>query len=135
MDGLNTAVVPRGYQVYAWPRSATRSQGATAAGRGACPARLTRVAPGATRNPAGSSQALPEEPEHAANDFSLQSLALARLQEAPKYGSAARGGASRLLMVQPWPLAAWPAVPTSFLLCRDDRMFPPAFPRRGVWSA
>jgi pimeloyl-ACP methyl ester carboxylesterase len=26
--------------------------------------------------------------------------------------------------LQPWPLEAWPDVPTRFLLCRDDRMFP-----------
>ena len=32
----------------------------------------------------------------------------------------------------PWPLAAWPDVPTRFLLCRDDRFFPPAFQRRVV---
>jgi pimeloyl-ACP methyl ester carboxylesterase len=25
---------------------------------------------------------------------------------------------------QPWPLEAWPEVPTRFLLCRQDRMFP-----------
>lgn len=25
---------------------------------------------------------------------------------------------------EPWPLEAWPDVPTSFLLCRDDRLFP-----------
>jgi pimeloyl-ACP methyl ester carboxylesterase len=25
---------------------------------------------------------------------------------------------------QPWPLDAWPDVPTRFLLCRDDRLFP-----------
>jgi pimeloyl-ACP methyl ester carboxylesterase len=31
----------------------------------------------------------------------------------------------------PWPLAAWPAVPTRFVLCRDDRMFPAAW-LRGV---
>ena len=29
----------------------------------------------------------------------------------------------------PWPLDAWPDVPTRFLLCRDDRFFPPAFLR------
>ncbi len=29
----------------------------------------------------------------------------------------------------PWPLDAWPDVPTGFLLCRDDRFFPPAFLR------
>jgi pimeloyl-ACP methyl ester carboxylesterase len=25
---------------------------------------------------------------------------------------------------EPWPLDAWPDVPTRFLVCRDDRMFP-----------
>jgi pimeloyl-ACP methyl ester carboxylesterase len=25
---------------------------------------------------------------------------------------------------EPWPLAAWPKVPTRFLLCRNDRIFP-----------
>jgi pimeloyl-ACP methyl ester carboxylesterase len=33
---------------------------------------------------------------------------------------------------QPWPLAAWPNVPTRFLLCRDDRFFPAEFQRRMV---
>lgn len=32
----------------------------------------------------------------------------------------------------PWPLAAWPDVPTRFLLCRHDRLFPPDFQRRVV---
>ncbi len=32
----------------------------------------------------------------------------------------------------PWPLEAWPDVPTRFLLGRDDRFFPPAFLRRVV---
>src|SRR5262249_50039405 len=31
---------------------------------------------------------------------------------------------------KPWPLRAWPAVPTRFLLCRDDRFFPAQFMRR-----
>ncbi len=30
----------------------------------------------------------------------------------------------------PWPLAAWPEVPTSVLICRDDRVFPAPFSRR-----
>jgi hypothetical protein len=30
----------------------------------------------------------------------------------------------------PWPLAAWPDVPTRVLLCRGDRFFPAAFVRR-----
>jgi pimeloyl-ACP methyl ester carboxylesterase len=33
---------------------------------------------------------------------------------------------------RPWPLAALPAVPTRFLLCRDDRFFPADFQRRVV---
>jgi pimeloyl-ACP methyl ester carboxylesterase len=33
---------------------------------------------------------------------------------------------------KPWPLASWPAVPTKFLLCRDDRFFPAEFQRRVV---
>jgi pimeloyl-ACP methyl ester carboxylesterase len=30
----------------------------------------------------------------------------------------------------PWPLQSWPAVPTKFVLCKDDRVFPAAFMRR-----
>lgn len=33
---------------------------------------------------------------------------------------------------KPWPLPAWPNVPTRFLLCRHDRFFPPEFQRRVV---
>lgn len=29
-----------------------------------------------------------------------------------------------------WPLEAWPDVPTRFVLCRDDRVFPANFLRR-----
>lgn len=32
----------------------------------------------------------------------------------------------------PWPLDAWPDVPTRFVLCTEDRFFPPAFFRRLV---
>jgi pimeloyl-ACP methyl ester carboxylesterase len=31
---------------------------------------------------------------------------------------------------EPWPLEAWPDVPTRYLLCRDDRMFSAAWARR-----
>jgi pimeloyl-ACP methyl ester carboxylesterase len=31
---------------------------------------------------------------------------------------------------EPWPLEAWPDVPTRYLLCRDDRMFPAEWARR-----
>jgi pimeloyl-ACP methyl ester carboxylesterase len=33
---------------------------------------------------------------------------------------------------EPWPLKAWPEVPTRFLLCRHDRMFPAKWLRRVV---
>lgn len=33
---------------------------------------------------------------------------------------------------KPWPLDAWPHVPTRFLLCRQDRFFPAEFQRRVV---
>lgn len=32
-------------------------------------------------------------------------------------------------MGEPWPLDAWPDVPIRFLLCRDDRFFPPDWMR------
>jgi pimeloyl-ACP methyl ester carboxylesterase len=35
-------------------------------------------------------------------------------------------------MSDPWPLAAWPDVPTRFLQARDDRFFPLEFQRRVV---
>ena len=35
---------------------------------------------------------------------------------------------------EPWPLAAWPDVPTRYLLCRNDRLFPPSWVRRVVQS-
>ena len=33
---------------------------------------------------------------------------------------------------EPWPLSAWPNVPTRFLLCRKDRLFPAKWLRRVV---
>jgi pimeloyl-ACP methyl ester carboxylesterase len=40
-----------------------------------------------------------------------------------------RGQAAKPLE-EPWPLAAWPDVPTRYLLCRDDRMFTADWARR-----
>jgi len=37
---------------------------------------------------------------------------------------------SEARMGEPWPLDAWPDVPTRVLLCRDDRLFPAPFVRR-----
>jgi pimeloyl-ACP methyl ester carboxylesterase len=33
---------------------------------------------------------------------------------------------------EPWPLEEWPDVPTRYLLCRDDRLFPAEWTRRVV---
>jgi hypothetical protein len=46
----------------------------------------------------------------------------------------ARGelGQSDTPFEKPWPLDAWPDVPTKFLLCREDRFFPAEFLRRVV---
>lgn len=41
-------------------------------------------------------------------------------------------GESEAAYGRPWPLAAWPAVPTRFVLCTDDRFFPAEFMRRVV---
>jgi len=38
-------------------------------------------------------------------------------------------GQSDTWMAAPWPLDAWPDVPTKFGVCRDDRFFPPDFLR------
>jgi pimeloyl-ACP methyl ester carboxylesterase len=35
-------------------------------------------------------------------------------------------------LIAPWPLAAWPDVPTRYLLCSEDRCFPAPFMRRVV---
>lgn len=39
---------------------------------------------------------------------------------------------SQASMEAPWPLEAWPDVPTKFVLCTEDHFFPPDFFRRLV---
>ena len=41
-------------------------------------------------------------------------------------------GQSGAPMTAPWPLSRWPDVPTRFILCTEDRFFPPAFMRQMV---
>jgi pimeloyl-ACP methyl ester carboxylesterase len=50
-------------------------------------------------------------------------------EEAMKRG---RKHPSEASQASPWPLAAWPDVPTKFVLCTEDRFFPPDFVRRVV---
>ena len=49
------------------------------------------------------------------------------VDEAMRRGEPAQSGTP---MVEPWPLAAWPDVPTRVLAARDDRFFPVEFQRR-----
>jgi pimeloyl-ACP methyl ester carboxylesterase len=51
------------------------------------------------------------------SDVVAQSVAHVKIQSATPFAAT-------------WPLAAWPDVPTRFLLCRDDRFFPAEFMRR-----
>jgi pimeloyl-ACP methyl ester carboxylesterase len=48
--------------------------------------------------------------------------------------AAARGGRAQSGTPgrSPWPLSAWPAIPTRFVLCTEDRFFPAGFMRRVV---
>jgi pimeloyl-ACP methyl ester carboxylesterase len=50
------------------------------------------------------------------------------VQEAMKHAR----GQSEAPGKDPWPLDAWPDVPTRYLLCRQDRMFPPDWMREVV---
>jgi pimeloyl-ACP methyl ester carboxylesterase len=43
-----------------------------------------------------------------------------------------RAHPSEASMRSPWPLDGWPDVPTKFVLCTEDRFFPPDFFRRLV---
>ncbi len=49
---------------------------------------------------------------------------------AEKAMSKQRAHPSPAASAQPWPLDAWPSVPTRFVLCTEDRFFPPEFLRR-----
>jgi pimeloyl-ACP methyl ester carboxylesterase len=61
--------------------------------------------------------------------------AVVYFHDVPKHviGAAVRRGEpdqSMTPMSEPWPLTAWPDVPTRVLVGRDDRLFPAAFQRR-----
>ncbi len=43
-----------------------------------------------------------------------------------------RAHPSQASTAEPWPLDSWPSVPTKFVLCSEDRFFPPDFFRRLV---
>ncbi|SDD59689.1 alpha/beta fold hydrolase [Glycomyces harbinensis] len=58
-------------------------------------------------------------------DLFMHDLPVELAQEALRHGRDQGGGK----WDEPSPLEAWPDVPTRFLLCRDDRFFPPEFMR------
>ncbi|KOV85088.1 alpha/beta fold hydrolase [Nocardia sp. NRRL S-836] len=41
-------------------------------------------------------------------------------------------GMTQTAMTKPWPLPAWPDIPTHFILCTEDRLFTPDFMRKVV---
>jgi pimeloyl-ACP methyl ester carboxylesterase len=43
-------------------------------------------------------------------------------------------GESSVVYDTPWPLDAWPDVPTKVIVCKDDRFFPAAFLRRVAYE-
>jgi hypothetical protein len=43
-----------------------------------------------------------------------------------------RAHPSTASMLDPWPLEAWPDIPTRFVVCSEDRFFPPGFSRQLV---
>jgi hypothetical protein len=76
----------------------------------------------------GRDEAVRARPDYGGDDIAwfLQDVPPDRAAE-----SLARGRMqSDTPMREPWPLDAWPDVPTRYLLCRDDRFLPAAFARR-----
>jgi pimeloyl-ACP methyl ester carboxylesterase len=67
-------------------------------------------------------------------DFDVKAVFLHDVPEDVVAEAMARGerDQSGTPMAKPWPLDAWPDVPTRFLLCRHDRFFPADFQRRVV---
>jgi pimeloyl-ACP methyl ester carboxylesterase len=78
----------------------------------------------------GHDEAAAEVPDHSDGDIATF------LHDVPPELAAealARGrNQSGTPMHEPWPLDAWPDVPTRYLLCRDDRFFPAEWTRRMV---
>lgn len=71
-----------------------------------------------------AAQGLPDDSEETLFVHDVQADVLASI-EPPRHQTGT-------LFEEPWPLAAWPPVPTRYLLCRDDRFFPPDWMREIV---
>ena len=79
---------------------------------------------GAAQTAHWTERGLPGEPDEAAVFFhDVPADVVAELQQLP-FAQSTRP------FEDPWPLAAWPDVPTRVVAGRDDRLFPAAFQRR-----
>ena len=78
----------------------------------------------------GHGEAFREQPDHDGSDDALyyHDVPPELAAEAKRHERGQADSATR----EPWPLEAWPDVPTRFLLCRDDRLFPAEWMRRVV---
>ena len=96
-------------------------------------ARLIVLVAGMIPSPGESAEAMFDttgwEPEHledsSARAVFYQDVPAALADEAISRGRRQSDTPGR----QPWPLARWPDIPTRFVLCRDDRFFPPRWLR------
>ena len=95
---------------------------------------------GTTPTKHGRATSKTARPHGVAPAISALSICSSAIWSGPEKG-AASGAAASVSSSRPsiapgaagrWPLTAWPAVPTRFLLCRDDRFFPADFQRRVV---
>ncbi|MFE9424077.1 hypothetical protein ACFYNO_14055 [Kitasatospora sp. NPDC006697] len=83
----------------------------------------------AARAEADRRRGLPEGTGEDVRSLALHDTPPAPAAEFPAHHQRAQSAAP---FGEPWPPTAWPEAPTRFLVARDDRFFPPAFPRRTV---
>ncbi|MEV4317431.1 alpha/beta hydrolase [Actinocrispum sp. NPDC049592] len=88
-------------------------------------------ASGQTEARRASDEALGRDPDAPFDPFFtfLHDVPPDRLAELPPEAVRRQSGTP---FEKPWPLAKWPDVPTRFLLCQEDRLFPAEFQRRIV---
>ena len=90
-------------------------------------------APGAWGAATGHEQALREEAERHGGDLDVAATFYHDVpSELAAEAQKDARGQSATPSEAPWPLSAWPDVPTEFLLFQDDRFFPAEFMRRVV---
>jgi pimeloyl-ACP methyl ester carboxylesterase len=99
------------------------------------PARLLVLVAGMIPAPGESAEAMLQNTGHAAESAEQGDVALFYhdVDRALAAEALSRGRRqSETPGKEPWPLSAWPDVPTRYVLCREDRLFPAAWVRRVV---